>query len=155
MEIELTDEQRKENMMRARRRMMDLIASRDHSEKELRRKLRGKFDPADIDAAIEYGKDHGWVPSDDASKSKLADKMAAMLHRKGKGIRYINQYLGERGLPPVKSAGESELEKALELLETRYPEIETADEATRTKAGRFLVSRGYEMDIVRKIVFRK
>lgn len=145
---------KKENKLRARRRMMDHIARRDHSERELRKKLRGKFDPEDIDAALEYGKEKGWVPSTDESQKKLSGKMADYLHRKLKGIHHINQYLNEKGLPGQKADPELELEKAKELLKIKYPDLQTADSAQRTKAGRLLVSRGFEMDLVRRLIFK-
>lgn len=135
--------------------MMDHLARRDHSERELRQKLKGKFEPDEIEHALDYGKEKGWIPEDEESKLRLARKMAEFLHRKLKGIHYINQYLSEKGLPSVETDGERELEKARELLENKFAQADWRDRQMQAKAGRFLVSRGFEMGVVREILFNR
>ena len=140
--------------------MMDLLARRDHSEKEIRQKLsRYEFKTEDIEAAIAYGKKNNWLPDDLESASQLSEKTAKTLHRKKKGAIYINQYLQEIGLPKVQTNSELELEKALELVKNKYLIPEDADrelkEKIKARIGRFLISRGFEMSIVRKVVFEK
>ncbi len=76
---------------------VDLVAMRDHSEKELRKKLREKFADEEslaeiIDEAIDFAKDNKWL----GDPSVLADRLANMLHRRNKGIHYINNYLREK-----------------------------------------------------------
>lgn len=132
----------------ARNKMMDLLAQRDHSEKEIRTKLKQReFSPEEIDAAIEYGKTNKWLPDSAEGLQALAEKAANALHRKGKGIIYINHFLKQKGLPPVKSDFSQELEKALSLIKNKKGE--------KAKIGRFLLSRGFEQSVVRKVVYEK
>ncbi|MCE3009821.1 MAG: recombination regulator RecX [Proteobacteria bacterium] len=147
--------QKKRPPMTARNKMMDYLARRDHSEKELRQKLRERFPQEEIDQAIEFGKEKGWIPTDTESAMKLSEKSAEFLHRRGKGIRYINAKLYERGLPPISSETEDELEKAQSLVKTKFPHLDLKDKKAQGKVGRFLVSRGFDLDIVRKVIYEK
>lgn len=159
-----------ETKIKARKRMMDMIALRDHSEKELRTKLREKFrDQEDsdeaIDAAIDYAKEHQWL----GDPAKLADRMAEMLHRRRKGIEYINNYLSEKGLPTVSTDYDLELEKALHLVKNKFleqgeelkgeaTEAESAkkfEQADKARIARFLAARGFDSETVRKVVYEK
>jgi len=150
------DEQQKPNdRLRARKRMMDLMAVRDHSELEIRAKLKDKFEPADIDAAVDYGRENGWLPDNETSQRALANKMAEFLHKKLKGIHYINHALEEKGLPPLDPDPERELEKARSLLETKFSDQDLRDRQAQAKAGRFLASRGFSMDVVRSVIFKR
>lgn len=162
---------------------MDLVALRDHSEKELRTKLREYFrrnlqyrkrlakkqnrefteDTEEnqrgiqeaIELAIEFAKDQKWL----GNPEDLADKMARILHRKNKGISYINNYLKEKGLPPVLGDRDLELEKALALVKNRYSDFsELSFEEKRkeqARVARFLASRGFDSEIVRKVIYEK
>ena len=136
----------------ARRRVMDLIAKRDHSERELRKKLKEKeYEAADIDDAIEFARENNWLVAPD----KLSERVAAGLHRRSRGIRAINHKLKEKGLPTVSTDPEVELEKALKLAQTKLAKLTTVDRAARERIGRFLISRGFETSIVRKVVYEK
>lgn len=167
----------------AKRKLMDLVASRDHSEKELRSKLREAFrrniqyrkrlatkrgqefnedtpeNQAEIavaiDEAIEFARNHAWL----GKPEDLAEKMAGMLHRKNKGIVYINNYLQEKGLPPVTTDREIELEKALALVKNKYSDFSELPFQEKRKeqarVARFLASRGFDPEIVRKVIYEK
>ncbi len=143
----------------ARNAMMDLLARRDHSEKELRKKLKDKFLPEEIDKAISFAKDRSWIPDSDDDKMKLAEKTAGYLHRRGKGIRYINQQLQEKGLPRIKADSDLEYEKALQLVKNKFTKLKAADREAKNKQqakiGRFLASRGFDMSIVRKVIYEE
>jgi regulatory protein len=143
--------------------MMDLLARRDHSEKELRQKLKLRFTSEEIDQAVEYGKAHGWIPDSAEDQVRLAEKSAAELHRKNKGVAYINHQLRKKGLPPIKSDSSQELEKALALVKNKYS-VEgglSREETQKLKAkmGRFLISRGFGLETVqqtlRKVIYDK
>lgn len=157
---------------------------RDHSEKELRTKLREYFrrniqyrkrlakkqnraftedtDEANqqeiteaIEAAIEFAKTNNWL----GDAGQLSEKMASMLHRKNKGIGYINNYLKEKGLPAVSADRDLELEKALTLVKNKFSDFsELPFEEKRkeqARVARFLASRGFDSDIVRKVIYEK
>jgi regulatory protein len=139
----------------ARNRMMDYLAQRDHSEKELRKKLKDKFSPDEIDIAFTYGKVQGWIPDSPESALNLAEKTAATLKRKGKGPLYINQYLKEKGLPKVSMNRDEEFENARKLAHNKFPNIENMDTKAKAKVGRFLISRGFSLETVRKVIYEK
>lgn len=140
----------------AKRKVMDIIARRDHSEKELRKKLRDKFgdeDDADdvIDEAIDFAKDNNWL----GDPSALAYRLADMLHRRNKGIYYINNYLKEKGLPAVEVDRHLELEKALSIVKNKYDEDHKFSREEKARVGRLLAARGFDSETVRKVIYEK
>jgi regulatory protein len=139
----------------AQKKMMDILARRDHSEKEIRQKLKDKFTPEEIDRAIDLAKEKGWIPNSTESLQALSEETAAMLRRKGKGPLYIERYLEERGMPPVKGDASEELEKAQELAHNKFSDIDKMDQKEKAKVGRFLISRGFSLETVRKVIYEK
>jgi regulatory protein len=143
----------------ARNKMMNLLARRDHSETEIKKKLRGQFTPEEIASAITFGKTHGWLPNSEAAEENLAKRFASQLHRKKKGVLYINKALQAKGLPEIQSDDVVELEKALELVKNKYVIDEKMarpeKEKIKAKLGRLLLSRGFTMHIVRKVIYEK
>jgi regulatory protein len=152
-----------------RNKMMDYLARREHSEKELREKLSELFTEGEVDEAIQYGKRHHWIPSNESDLLELAEKTADSLHRKKKGILFINSFLQEKGLPEVQADLQLELEKALELVKNKYKETVAQNLARRfirrsleelpllqqkqaEKVARFLSSRGFEPDTVSQVL---
>lgn len=143
--IKLTLEQR------IRKKIMDHLARRDHSEKELRTKLREKFEDHEaIEKAISFVKEKNWL----GDPQKLAEQMSNMLHRRNKGSRYIQNYLKEKGLPQVSFDDDLELQKAKELVAKKFKTLDRS-RATLMKKSRFLQSRGFNGNIINKILFSK
>jgi regulatory protein len=128
--------------------IMDYLARRDHSEKELRKKLSEFYTAEEIHEAIEIAKDKKWLASTDSELLAFSEKVAYALHRKKKGIIFINHYLREKGLPPVKRDEAIELEKAKKLLKIKKFELQKA----RDKAKRFLASRGFDFETIGKTI---
>lgn len=137
--------------MNARQRLMDLLAVRDHSEAELREKLAARFPEADVEDALAHARENGWIPEPGALARRVADR----LHRKSKGLLAINHVLEGKGLPPVAGDADRELEKALRLAETKRSSEAEPDRAERERIGRFLLGRGFEPSIVRKVIYEK
>ena len=167
----------------AKNKVMDLLAAREHSEKELRTKLRESFRRSfrarkklrenegeefvesleaqqaeieiAIDEAIEFAKTNKWM----GAPEQVSRKMADVLHRRNKGIKYINGYLQEKGLPAIESDRDFELEKALALVKNKFSGIaELPYEEKRkeqARVARYLASRGFDADIVRKVIYEK
>jgi regulatory protein len=140
----------------AKRKVMDIVARRDHSEKELRQKLREKFSDEEdsqgiIDEAIEFAKDNRWLGDPVA----LAHRLAEMLHRRNKGIFYINNYLKEKGLPAVEVDRQIELEKALAIVKNKFEENHKFSREDKAKVGRLLATRGFDSETVRKVIYEK
>ncbi len=145
----------------ASKKMMDYLARRQHTEKELREKLQTRYTSQEIDDAIEYGKTKGWIAPNPEAESQLAEETAETLKRRGKGIEYINQFLEKKGLPSIKANSSEELEKARQLVENKFgPREKNMDvkpsreevKKLNAKKARFLISRGFDMETVEKIV---
>lgn len=133
---------------------MKALARRDHSEKELRQKMSERFTPARIEEALEEARLSRWL----AEPQDLAERTAEGLRRRGKGRRYVDNYLKEKGLPPTTFDADRELEKALELVENKLPSEargEKIERGQREKLGRFLLARGFDPAIVRKVIYEK
>jgi len=137
--------------MTARERLLDLLALRDYSERELREKLAGNFPDGEIAEAIAHALENRWIPEGREHARRLADEM----HRKFKGLLAINHALEEKGLPPVAADDERELEKALRLAQTKRSGETSPDDAERARIGRFLLGRGFEPSIVEKVIYEK
>jgi regulatory protein len=138
----------------ARNVMMDLLSRRDHSEKELRQKLKQKeFTSEDIDKALVYAFECNLIPE----PQDLAERFAHFLHRQKKGHLSINQTLKKKGLPPVALDYDLEKEKALQALEIklRGRELSELDRDQKGKLGRFLQARGYPLDVIRAVLYSK
>ncbi len=124
------------------------LATRDHSEQELRRKLGRSYDREEIDAAVAVLKARGYL--DDAA---LTRRLAARYIEEGQyGRLGIRARLEGRGLPPaaVDAALEEftdtrECELAVALIGRRFPQATAAD---IPKAGRFLAARGFAADTI-------
>lgn len=141
----------------AKKKVMDLIARRDHSEKELKKKLKERFADQEngleaIEEAIVFAKDNNWI----GDPTDLAHRLADMLHRRNKGINYINNYLHEKGLPSVDADKELELEKALAIVQNKYKNIDQEfSREEKARVARFLASRGFDSETVRKVIYEK
>jgi regulatory protein len=136
----------------AQKKMMDYLALRDHTEKELREKLNSLYSLEEIDQAILVAKQNRWIAASAESEHKVSVETAKALGKKGRGIGFINQYLEKKGLPEIVLDSASELEKAKSLVENKYSDLSKMDQRQRAKAGRFLLSRGFEMDVVQQII---
>lgn len=138
----------------AKKKLMDLVARRDHTEKELKQKLSLRCEPETVEQVLSWAKTQNWL----ASPEKLKTQFAEQLNRRGKGIRKINQKLKELGLESVKSDKDTELEKARKLVSTKWSsrDFKGLDykEAQKLKAKimRFLITRGFESDVVNLIL---
>lgn len=142
---------------------MDLLAKRQHSRQELIQKLSADYTTEEVDQALHYADKNKWI----SPETELAEKFAQELHTKKKGIDYINAKLEEKGLPSLSSNEELELEKALSLIKNKYDLDELAHEFKEghidrlqfekhmTRMGRFLASRGFNENVVRKVLYEK
>lgn len=138
----------------AKKKIMDYVAARDHSQSELRAKLSGKFEPEVIEQALNWASQQKWM----AEPQTLTEKVADQLQRRGKGIHSINQTLEAKGLPPVQSDFKMEITKARKLVFAKYSpsdfnglDFKTAQKL-QIKITRFLASRGFDSDVVDQIL---
>lgn len=151
------------------------LARREHSRAELERKLwphalaeavqaaaAGQPEPTESLDAAEAATARLQATLDElAVRGLLSDVRAAesVLAGQGKrfGIRRLRQSLNSKGLAPelvaatlAQSRG-SELERAREIWRRRFGQAAT-EPAERARQARFLAGRGFEADIVRRVV---
>ena len=141
----------------AKRKIMDRVARRDHSKKELRQKLSLICEMDLIEEAIRWAQQQNWFTSADSLKMKLTEQLA----RRGQGIDKINQKLNDLGLPLVEVDQEQELAKAKKLATTKwsiedFQNLEQHDaQKLKAKVVRFLSARGFTADIVSQILMNE
>ena len=128
--------------------MMDLLARRNHSEKELREKGQRKgYTDEEIEEAISICRESNWM----LPPEELSELVVAELNRKRKGYRFIRSYLDQKGLPQVDIDLETELEKCLDLA-NRLMDKKPLKKATLVSR---LSSRGFLDETIRTVVFDK
>jgi len=141
----------------ARHKVMDLIARRDHSELELRRKLaNAEYSAEEIEDAIAYARQNRWL----APPEELAKRVAARLDSKRKGHRYIELFLRSKGLPSIEKDTENEISKgrALVLSKIGAQLRESLDSGaqidyeSRKKIHRLLANRGFDDETIRQVI---
>ena len=132
----------------AQKAVMDLISRREYSEAELKQRLELKsFSNEEIDQAISAAKERKWL----GQPEEMAQSLADQLHKKNKGIEFINNTLSEKGLPSVSRDENLELEKALSLVKNKYSRFEEFSREEKIKAMRFLASRGFDSSTIKKV----
>ena len=142
---------RKRPVATTTQRALALLVRREHSRKELTRKLvtRG-LDPVEVDAAVEKLADAGW--QDDA---RFAESLVRNRVSGGYGPIHIRAELGTHGLDSdaiaaaLDSFEGSWIENARDLVRRRFGDTVPDDLALRRKATDLLVRRGFPGDIVR------
>ena len=139
-------------------RALRYLAQREHSRAELERKLRRHVqDQPEASAQAQIA-----VALDELeSKGLLSEARAAasVLNSQGAryGVRRLKQTMQTKGLAPVlvastlQQARGTELERAREIWRRRFGEP-AADAAGRAKQMRFLAGRGFEGDVIRRVV---
>jgi len=132
-----------------------ILAPRQHTEAELRRKLgkRG-FDPETVDAVLAECRDRNYV--DDAATARL---YLAELIRKDYGVNRVRQAMRQKGLADALieeiseeyAGSEDERAAARKALAKKRPalERETDPRKRREKAYRFLAGKGFTGEVIR------
>ena len=143
-------EKRSRKAQKAEEKALHLLARRDHSREELRRKLQARaFTPEEIEKALGWLEERGML--DDV---RYAQKLAISLAReKLLGPQRVSQKLYQKGIP-AELAKEA-MEKADELLAARERlgiamrmklkgrSLEQIFPDERTKLARYLRQRGF------------
>ncbi len=137
------------------------LAQREHSRAELERKLaRYVEDQPDASAQSQIA-----VALDDlAAKGLISEKRVAesVLNSQGQrfGSRRLKQSLQAKGLEAslvastLQQARATELERAREVWRRRYGQP-AADAAGRAKQMRFLAGRGFDGEVIRRVVLAR
>ncbi len=132
------------------------LNSRDYSSHELcgylARKGFATSDAAEVVASL--------VESRFIDDARYGAALARAQARRGKGPTYIRNKLKQKGVElsveeirrvAAQAEGKSEIERAREIVERRYPEFKS-DKAAAVKAMQALVRRGFSYDIARQAV---
>jgi regulatory protein len=139
-------------------RALRYLAQREHSRHELERKLaRFVEDQPELPAQAQISS----ALDDLAAKDLLSDVRAAQSVLNGKGQRYgsrrLKQTLQSKGLDAdlvsstLQQARATELVRAHEVWRRRYGEA-AADAAGRAKQMRFLAGRGFDGDVIQRVM---
>jgi regulatory protein len=133
-------------------RAVGLLARREHSRKELRRKLDARGVAADeADQALERLAGQGF--QDDG---RFAEMLARTRIGAGQGPQRIRAELATHDIGnEVIEAALAEnpvdwTEQARQVIARRFPAAELADPQRRRRAIEFLLRRGFELDIARQ-----
>lgn len=139
-------------------RALRYLAQREHSRVELERKLARHVEnqpEASAQAQIAAALDEL------AAKGLLSETRAAEAVLLGQGRRYgsrrLKQTLQSKGLEPelvahtLQQARATELERALDVWRRRFGSP-PADAAERARQMRFLAGRGFDGDVIRRVV---
>lgn len=133
-------------------RALGLLVRREHSRKELTRKLtsRGIEDEA-AQAAVDKLTEAGW--QDD---TRFAENLVRMRSNTGYGPIHVRAELGTHGLDSEQIAAAMETfegdwtENARDLVRRRFGEAGPQDLAQRRKAADLLARRGFDGDSIRR-----
>lgn len=130
---------------------MDLLARREHAQKELRQKLRRRYDQHEmIEMVIKALADENWQ-----SDERFAEAFVASRIRKGQGPIRIAMELRERGISDelvtafVDSSDTHWKSLAADVRERRFGVECPSDMKTKAKQMRFLQYRGFTPEQVR------
>lgn len=133
-----------------RARAVDLLSRREYSRLELKRRLAPFAESAEeLDALLDELAARHWQ-----SDSRFAEQFAASRARKY-GSRRIAMEMRERGIDrdTIREAlaEQDDLATARAQWQKKFGQP-PADAAERAKQMRFLASRGFGMDIIRKVI---
>lgn len=133
-------------------RALRYLAAREHSRAELARKLAPHEQvPGEIDAALDELQAKGYI-----SEVRVA---ASVVHRRAAklGAARLRQELQDKGLSPelvartVGELRESEPRRAFEAWRRKFGEL-PATPQERARQMRFLASRGFAPEVIRRVV---
>jgi len=133
-------------------RALRLLRGREHSRAELERKLRPhETEPGELARALDDLEAKGFINEQRVLESVVHRRAAKM------GAARVRQELQAKGLSPdavaqaVADLQDSEVERAREVWRKKFG-APPADAAERGKQMRFLASRGFGGDAIRRVV---
>lgn len=133
-------------------RALKLLAAREHSRRELERKLAPhEAEPGQIQTALDELQARGFL-----DEQRVVD---SVVHRRAArlGAGRIRQELQAKGIAPeriaqaVGSLQATELARAREVWVRRFG-TPPADARERARQGRFLLARGFSAEAVRRVL---
>ena len=133
-------------------RALRLLSQREHSRKELEQKLKPHEEtPGELAEALDF-----LVAKDFINEKRVVESVVNRRSTK-LGAARVRQELMAKGLPAddiadaVQAMRDTELERALVVWRKKFG-APPSDASERGKQVRFLVSRGFAPDVVRRVV---
>jgi len=133
-------------------RALRLLAGREHSRAELERKLAPhEAEPGDLARALDELQAKGFINEQRVVESVLYRRASRL------GASRVKQELQAKGLPAeavaqaVAGLQATEVDRAREVWRKKFGEP-AADAAGRAKQMRFLASRGFSPEAIRRVV---
>lgn len=133
-------------------RAVGYLSRREHARNELARKLQAySEDPDEINAVLDALEKEGWLSTERFALS-LVNRRASK-----QGAARIVQELRQHGVDDVQVAHlretlkDTEFDRAREVWRKRFSE-KPLDRAAYAKQARFLASRGFAHDVIRKLL---
>lgn len=133
---------------------MDLLARREHGRVELTRKLRQRGAPPEmIDQELDRLTEEGLL-----SESRYLESFISYRARSGYGPARIREELGQRGLQradveqALRECGFDWAEQLTQVWQRKFAGQLPTDPRSRAQQTRFLVYRGYAMDMVGRLL---
>jgi regulatory protein len=133
-------------------RALRLLSQREHSRQELERKLKSfEETPGELAQALDFLQSKDFI-----NEQRVVESVVNSRSRK-LGASRVRQELQAKGLPAeaiaeaVQAMRSTELERAREVWRKKFGEP-PIDQAARVKQVRFLVSRGFAPEIVKRVV---
>lgn len=143
-----------DNVAAVRHAAMDLLARREHGRVELARKLRQRgASDEHIEAALDRLSEEGLL-----SEARYLESFISYRARSGFGPQRIRDDLSQRGLAradidqALRDSGIDWREGLRETWQRKFAGELPADARERAKQMRFLVYRGYPMDMVGQLL---
>jgi regulatory protein len=133
-------------------RALRLLSTREHSRAELERKLaRHEEEPGQLRRVLDELQAKDFI-----NEQRVVD---SVLHRRapGLGAARIRQELQSKGLSPqavaeaVAALQSTELQRAREVWRRKFDAL-PADMAQRARQARFLASRGFGGEVIRRVL---
>ena len=133
-------------------RALRLLSQREHSRKELEQKLKPHEEtPGELAEALDF-----LAAKDFINEKRVVD---SVVNRRASklGAARVRQELVAKGLPAddiaeaVEAMRSTELDRALQVWRKRFG-TPPSDASERAKQVRFLVSRGFAPEVVRRVV---
>lgn len=133
-----------------------LLGRRDYSTKEMIKKFKEKeYLDSDIEAVMHYIQENNYQSDERFTRSYINSKLASkvglskiksqLVFEKG-----INKELLENVLAEYAEGELDELDTILRILQTKYRNKDLKDHKEKSKAFRFLVSKGFSFDDIKR-----
>jgi regulatory protein len=129
-------------------RVLMILARRDHSELEIRKKLSKWASPEEVEFAIDFAKNYNLIPTTPEQQLELSKKFASFFSKQKMGSFKIQQKLKAKGLPIIELDQKDQIEQACQLITTRRSRSQKG--LTKPQLIRYLLGKGFSLYVSQK-----